>query len=149
MKLCCGASSRLDQLPSALHGNGFMKLNESLDIICIYTHCLQNNRSKIIRVPDSKVHEANMGPIWGRHDQGRPHVGPMNFAIWGHHITGDDYVRRVDPCLSCGRMSVKCALLWRNYSKCKYNIIYILCIHMYIIFLHKASACNCSCLLFF
>ena len=26
--------------------------------------------------PDSKVHGANMGPIWG------PHVGPMNFAIW-------------------------------------------------------------------
>ena len=32
--------------------------------------------------PDSKVHEANMGPIWGRQDQGEPHVGPMNFAIW-------------------------------------------------------------------
>ena len=25
---------------------------------------------------------ANMGPIWGRQDPGRPHVGPMNFAIW-------------------------------------------------------------------
>ena len=25
---------------------------------------------------------ANMGPIWGRQDQGGPHVGPMNFAIW-------------------------------------------------------------------
>ena len=32
--------------------------------------------------PDSKVHEANMGPIWGRQDQGGPHVGPMNLAIW-------------------------------------------------------------------
>ena len=32
--------------------------------------------------PDSKVHEANMGPIWGRQDPGGPHVGPMNFAIW-------------------------------------------------------------------
>ena len=32
-------------------------------------------------VPDSKVHEANMGPIWGRQDPGGPHVGPMNFAI--------------------------------------------------------------------
>ena len=31
--------------------------------------------------PDSKVHGANMGPIWGRQDPG-PHVGPMNFAIW-------------------------------------------------------------------
>ena len=32
--------------------------------------------------PNSKVHVANMGPIWGRHDPGGPHVGPMNFAIW-------------------------------------------------------------------
>ena len=30
----------------------------------------------------SKVHGANMGPIWGRQDPGGPHVGPMNFAIW-------------------------------------------------------------------
>ena len=33
--------------------------------------------------PDSKVHGANMGPIWGRQDPGGPHVGPMNFAISG------------------------------------------------------------------
>ena len=31
---------------------------------------------------DSKVHGANMGPIWGRQDPGGPHVGPMDFAIW-------------------------------------------------------------------
>ena len=31
--------------------------------------------------PDSKVHGANMGPIWGRQDPGGPHVDPMNFAI--------------------------------------------------------------------
>ena len=31
--------------------------------------------------PNSKVHGANMGPIWGRQDPGGPHVGPMNFAI--------------------------------------------------------------------
>ena len=24
-----------------------------------------------------------MGPIWDRQDPGGPHVGPMNFAIWG------------------------------------------------------------------
>ena len=30
----------------------------------------------------SKVHGANMGPIWGRQDPGGHHVGPMNFAIW-------------------------------------------------------------------
>ena len=32
-------------------------------------------------IPDSKVHGANVGPIWGRQDPGGPHVGPMNFAI--------------------------------------------------------------------
>ena len=39
-------------------------------------------------VPGSKVHGANMGPIWGRQDPGGPHVGPMNFAIWG---TAEDW----------------------------------------------------------
>ena len=34
--------------------------------------------------PYSKVHGADMGPIWGRQDPGGPHVGPMNFAIWDH-----------------------------------------------------------------
>ena len=32
--------------------------------------------------PDSKVHRANMETIWGRKDPDRPHIGPMNFAIW-------------------------------------------------------------------
>ena len=34
--------------------------------------------------PDSKVHGANMGLIWGRQDPAGPHVGRMNFAIWRH-----------------------------------------------------------------
>ena len=32
--------------------------------------------------PGSKVHGANMGPIWGRQDPGGPHFGPMNFTTW-------------------------------------------------------------------
>ena len=36
-------------------------------------------------IPDSKVHGANMGPIWGREDPGGPHVGPMNLALWDCH----------------------------------------------------------------
>ena len=32
--------------------------------------------------PDSKVHGANMGPIWGRQDPGGPHVDTMDFVIW-------------------------------------------------------------------
>ena len=35
-------------------------------------------------VPHSRVHGANMGPIWGRQDLGGLHVGHMNFAIWGY-----------------------------------------------------------------
>ena len=34
-------------------------------------------------VYDSKVHGANMGPIWDRKDPGGPHIDPMNFAVWG------------------------------------------------------------------
>ena len=33
-------------------------------------------------IPKSKVHGANMGPIWGRQDPDGRYVGPMNFAIW-------------------------------------------------------------------
>ena len=32
--------------------------------------------------PDTKVHGANVGLIWGWQDPGGPHVGPMNFVIW-------------------------------------------------------------------
>ena len=48
------------------------KMQQSLEIWHIFTKYL----------PDSKVHGANMGPIWVRQDPGGPHVGPMNFAIW-------------------------------------------------------------------
>ena len=47
---------------------------------------LKANTSEVVflkvHIPDSKIHGANMGPIWGRQDPGGPHVGPMNFAIW-------------------------------------------------------------------
>ena len=33
-------------------------------------------------IPDSKVHGANIGPIWGPQDPGGPHFGSLNFAIW-------------------------------------------------------------------
>ena len=41
---------------------------------------------------NSKVHGANMGPIWGRRDPGGPHVDPMNFAIWD---VFEDYTLRI------------------------------------------------------
>ena len=36
--------------------------------------------------PDSKVHEANMGPIWGRQDPGGPHVGPNEPCYLGTDV---------------------------------------------------------------
>ena len=39
-------------------------------------------RCLLCAIPDSKVHGANMGPIWGRQDPCWPHVSPMNFVIW-------------------------------------------------------------------
>ena len=47
---------------------------------CCAVFCCDNIIS--LDCPDSKVHGANMGPIWGRKDPGGPHVVPMNFAIW-------------------------------------------------------------------
>ena len=41
--------------------------------------------------PDSKVHGANMGPIWGRQDPGGPHVGPMNFVLWDPILCFSEY----------------------------------------------------------
>ena len=39
---------------------------------------------KSLTAPDSNVHRANMGPIWGWQDPGGPHVGSMNLAIWDY-----------------------------------------------------------------
>ena len=51
----------------------------------IFRHLDQDN-------PDSKVHGANMGPIWGRLDPGGPHVGPMNLAVWENSLNFADAI---------------------------------------------------------
>ena len=43
-------------------------------------------------IPDSKVHGANMGPIWILSAPDGPHVGPMNLGIW------DDFIGVSDGC---------------------------------------------------
>ena len=48
-------------------------------VITVPVCVLETNR---YRIPEGKVHVANMVPIRGRHDPGGPHVGPMNFAVW-------------------------------------------------------------------
>ena len=46
--------------------------------------------------PDSKVHGANIGPIWGRQNAGGPHVGPMNFAIWVTFLIGSGTILSIE-----------------------------------------------------
>ena len=47
---------------------------------CVYSRIICGPPT--ITLPDSKVHGANMGPIWVRQDSAEPPVGPMNIAIW-------------------------------------------------------------------
>ena len=47
-----------------------------------------------------------MGPIWGRQDQGGPHVDPMNFAIW--------------ECMFVQRLNVATVVL--TFGKCWVNL---------------------------
>ena len=64
---------------------------------------LPSNSSRTNHVnyhPDTKVHGANMKPIWGRQDPGGPHVGPMNFAVWATYY--------IFYCLrTCSRVLIK------------------------------------------
>ena len=45
--------------------------------------------------PGSKVHVAQMGPTWVLSAPGRPHVGPMNLAIWVNR--GTDCIIWIGP----------------------------------------------------
>ena len=42
-------------------------------------------------IPDSKVHVAHIGPTWVLSTPGRPHVGPMNLAIWDSVSSENSY----------------------------------------------------------
>ena len=55
----------------ASYGMSFMSTSTEIDRVIKGFYC-------------SKLHGANMGPIWGLPNPGGPHVGPMNFAIWAH-----------------------------------------------------------------
>ena len=77
--------------------------------------------SEMLSILDSKVHGANMGPIWGRQEPGEPHVGPMNFAIWGilrYIVIGRDDTRhpetllttKTSSCITCSSHSTDLTL---------------------------------------
>ena len=45
-------------------------------MIILFWLCICMCLVRLVEFLDSKVHEANMGPTWGRKDPGGPHVGP-------------------------------------------------------------------------
>ena len=66
-------------------------MNSILHVFAHSAHAnnmVANMQATIDRVaskyPDSKVHEAYIGPTWGRQDPGGPHFGPMNLAVMDH-----------------------------------------------------------------
>ena len=94
--------------------NAFASLNNNSNKILFIVHHTTNHihsrdnsgyglsqrKEPLLRnAPDSKVHGANMGPIWGRHDPGGPHVGPTNYAIWGLLSLTEFISRIVTPLL--------------------------------------------------
>ena len=58
------------------HFYSFGHRSKSTCIMAHFQHCALDHPL------GSKVHGANMRPIWGRQDPGGPHIGPMNLAIW-------------------------------------------------------------------
>ena len=69
--------------------------------------------------PDSKVHGANMGPIWGRQDPGGPHVGPMNLAIriviWLHVASIVFFGDSRHKGQWCRALTISLCLVWMSY----------------------------------
>ena len=106
---------------SKLKSSNFVIINPPNSIQCcpaksLYSITVQIECKNINNTPDSKVHGANMGPIWGQQEPGGPHVGPMNFAIW-------------DSWLAIGCLL---RLLIMSTVECRYNMI-----QLYDIILHK------------
>ena len=56
------------------------------DVVVVYMVWLQVIGDLLQSTLDSKVHGANMGPVWDRQDPGGPHGGPMNLAIWDVYL---------------------------------------------------------------
>ena len=61
-------------------------LDTSLQLVWSHCNWFEDSATRDCPIfnefPDSKVHGAHMGPIWGGQDPGGPHVGPMYFVTW-------------------------------------------------------------------
>ena len=75
--------------------------------------------------PDSKVHGANIGPIWGRQDPDGPHVGPMHFVIWVSKVSASDRKHYIYSVIDLARPQIKKAPQARNRGSV--NMILIDC----------------------
>ena len=73
-------SERLSYLHNGTDAGKIFVRNSPLGMTCSYPSIAQTHKYL-----DSKVHGANMGPIWGRKDPDGPHVGPINFVIWDYN----------------------------------------------------------------
>ena len=85
---------------------GLNVLTESLHSLTVKTYAAV---LWTITIPDSKVHGANMGAIWGRQDPGGPHVGPMNFVI------SDPIIEICSQCLAR-------VIVWKAWIHCMFSI---------------------------
>ena len=87
-----------DDISCSVRGKqtGFEEPTATLGIILNWRHASQIwfniMRAFLQNYPDSKVHRANMGPVWGRQDPGGLHVCPTNFAFWVTYSSDFDYV---------------------------------------------------------
>ena len=79
---CSASSLRQSGIRTRYHGHP----TDTAGCIYLSLPFIPSSGTHIQNIPDSKVHGANMGSIWGRQDPGGAHVGPMNFAIWDHAI---------------------------------------------------------------
>ena len=70
-------------------------------------------------VSDSKVREANKGPVLGQHDPGGRHVGPMKLVIWGcfNCVT----ITNVTYHVIC-RLAFRASVIFTDRAPCYKNI---------------------------
>ena len=72
------------------------------------------------RIPDSKVHGDNKGPIWGRQDPGGPHVGPWTLLSGMLYNSGKKKWKHKRTMLWCSYMIkffIQCGCTELNTSR--------------------------------
>ena len=92
-------------------------------------------------IPDRKVQEVNMWPIWGRQEPGGPHVGPMNFAIWDKTLTNSlDQIRNQKPLFHIYACPMKTSLCFGRDEK--YDTILLCILYLLVHFMEVMATCE-------